>query len=133
MLSIYSEEIYAMKALKCGASGYITKSSAPEELVTAIMKVSTGGRYISGSLAEKLTDNLLTESKDPLHQLLSVRELEVLNLIATGEKAARIANLLSLSPKTISTYRQRLLEKLKLHTTADLIRYAIMEGFTGLK
>jgi DNA-binding NarL/FixJ family response regulator len=131
MLSIYSEEIYAIKALKSGASGYLTKSSAPEELVSAIFKVSKGERYISSSLAYKMAENLLSESEKPLHDLLSARELEVLNLFAAGKTVGRIAEELSLSPKTISTYRERLLEKLKLSTTADLIRYAIMEGIKG--
>jgi DNA-binding NarL/FixJ family response regulator len=133
MLSIHSEEMYAINALKCGASGYLTKSSAPEELVSAIFKVSKGERYISSSLADKMADSLLSETEKPLHQLLSAREMEVLNLFAAGKTVVQIASDLSLSPKTISTYRERLLEKLKLHTTADLIRYAIMEGITGQK
>jgi two-component system, NarL family, invasion response regulator UvrY len=131
MLSIHSEEVYAIKALKSGASGYITKSSAPEELISAIYKVSGGERYISASLADTMADNLLTESEKPLHHLLSARELEVLNLFAAGKTVVQIAAELSLSPKTISTYRERLLEKLKLNTTADLIRYALMEGISG--
>jgi two-component system, NarL family, invasion response regulator UvrY len=133
ILSIYSEEMYAIKALKSGASGYLTKSSAPEELLSAILKVSKGERYISSSLGDKLADNLLSEKEKPLFQLLSSRELEVINLIAAGKTVVQIAADLSLSPKTISTYRERLLEKLKLHTTAELIRYAIMEGITGQK
>ena len=133
MLSIHSEEMYAINALKCGASGYLTKSSAPEELVSAIFKVSKGERYISSSLADKMADSLLSETEKPLHQLLSAREMEVLNLFAAGKTVVQISLDLSLSPKTISTYRERLLEKLKLHTTADLIRYAIMEGITGQK
>jgi DNA-binding NarL/FixJ family response regulator len=133
MLSIHSEEMYAIKALKCGASGYMTKSSAPEELVAAIFKVSKGEKFISSSLADKLADNLLIETEKPLHQLLSAREMEVLNLLASGKTVVQIALDLSLSPKTISTYRERLLEKLKLHTTADLIRYAIIEGISGQK
>ncbi|MGA2406525.1 MAG: response regulator transcription factor [Bacteroidales bacterium] len=133
MLSIHSEEMYAINALKCGALGYLTKSSAPEELVSAIFKVSKGERYISSSLADKMADSLLSETEKPLHQLLSAREMEVLNLFAAGKTVVQIASDLSLSPKTISTYRERLLEKLKLHTTADLIRYAIMEEITGQK
>jgi two-component system, NarL family, invasion response regulator UvrY len=131
MLSIHSEEVYAIKALKSGASGYITKSSAPEELISAIYKVSGGERYISASLADKLADSLLSDSEKPLHHLLSARELEVLNLFAAGKTVVQIAAELSLSPKTISTYRERLLEKLKLHTTADLIRYTLIEGVSG--
>jgi len=133
ILSIHSEEIYAIKALKAGAAGYLTKTSAPEELISAINKVSKGERYISVSLAESLAESLISDSKIPLHQLLSSRELEVLQLLSEGRKVVQIASELSLSPKTISTYRERLLEKLKLKTTADLIRYAIMEGIVGEK
>jgi two-component system invasion response regulator UvrY len=133
VLSIYSEEIYAIKALKLGASGYLTKSSAPEELVKAIIKVSNGEKYISSALIEKLAFSLIDGSDKSLYQSLSVREIEVLNLLAAGKTVVQIAADLSLSPKTISTYRMRLLEKLKLNTTADLIRYAILEGIDGLK
>lgn len=128
MLSIHSEEVYAVKALKYGASGYIAKSSAPEELVSAILKVSEGGRYISSSLAEKMAETLLSESEISQKQSLSSRELEVLGLFAAGKTVVQIAAELSLSPKTISTYRARLLGKLNLETTADLIRYAILEN-----
>ena len=117
--------------LKSGASGYLTKSSAPEELISAIHKVSGGERYITASLAETLAERLLTDSEKPLHQRLSSRELEVLRLFSEGKKVIQIAAELSLSPKTISTYRERLLEKLHLKTTADLIRYAIIEGIKG--
>jgi two-component system, NarL family, invasion response regulator UvrY len=139
ILSIHSEEMYAIQALKLGASGYLTKMSAPEELITAVLKVSAGQRYITASLAEKLASKLLDELEKPLHELLSVRELEVLNMFASGKTVTQIAAELSLSPKTISTYRGRLLEKLKLHTTSDLIRYSILEdikvdkGNIGLK
>jgi two-component system, NarL family, invasion response regulator UvrY len=131
ILSIHSEELYAIKALRLGASGYLTKSSAPEELVSAIYKVSKGERYISSSLADKMADNILTNSDRPVHELLSAREMEVLNLFASGKTVVQIAGELSLSPKTISTYRERLLSKLKLNTTAELIRYGIMEGTAG--
>ncbi len=133
ILSIHSEELYAIKALKAGAAGYLTKSSAPEELISAIIKVSKGDRYISVSLADSLAENLISDNKLPLHQLLSSREFEVLRLLAKGRKVVQIASELSLSPKTISTYRERLLEKLKLKTTAELIRYAILEGIGGEK
>jgi two-component system, NarL family, invasion response regulator UvrY len=128
VLSIHSEELYAAKALQNGASGYITKSSAAEELLSAILKVSRGERYISASLADKLTDNMLEESQNSFKQLLSPRETEVLNLLGSGMTLVQIAEELSLSNKTISTYRQRLLSKLNLKTTADLIRHAIIEG-----
>jgi len=133
VLSIHSEEMYAIKALKSGASGYLTKASAPEELISAIIKVSRGERYITASLAERLAESLISDSEKPLYQLLSQRELDVLRLLAEGNKIVQIAAELNLSPKTISTYRERLLKKLKLHTTADLIRYAIIEGITGQK
>jgi DNA-binding NarL/FixJ family response regulator len=133
MLSIHSESMYAVKALKSGAAGYLTKSSAPEELMSAIIKVSKGERYISPSLADAMAENLISGSEKPLYQLLSARELEVLELFAEGKKVVQIASELSLSPKTIGTYRERILEKLNLHTTADLIRYAIMEGIVGRK
>jgi DNA-binding NarL/FixJ family response regulator len=130
ILSIHSEEIYAIKALKSGAAGYLTKTSAPEELISAIIKVSKGERYISPSLADAMAESLISGSEKPIYQLLSARELEVLELFAEGKKVVQIAAELSLSPKTVSTYRERLLKKLKLHTTSDLIRYAIMEGIT---
>jgi two-component system, NarL family, invasion response regulator UvrY len=133
VLSIHSEEMYAIKALKSGASGYLTKASAPEELISAIIKVSRGERYITASLAERLAESLISDSEKPLYQLLSQRELDVLRMLAEGNKIVQIAAELNLSPKTISTYRERLLKKLKLHTTADLIRYAIIEGITGQK
>jgi two-component system, NarL family, invasion response regulator UvrY len=131
MLSIYSEEIYAIKALKYGASGYLTKTSAPEELLTAVHKVSKGERYITISLADKLADNLFAKSEKQLIQSLSARETDVLILLASGKTFAQIAVELSLSPKTVSTYRERLLSKLNLKTTSELIRYAILQSLPG--
>lgn len=131
MLSIFSEELYAINALKYGASGYLTKTSAPEELLTAINKVSKGERYISLSLAERLADSLITKSEKPSYQSVSAREMDVLILLAAGKTFAQIAVELSLSPKTISTYRERLLSKLKLKTTSELIRYAIIRSLPG--
>lgn len=131
ILSIHSEELYALKALKYGAAGYLTKSSAPEELLTAIFKVSRGERYISSTLAEKLAENLFSDGDKPPHLFLSAREMEVLELFAAGKTVNQVAKELSLSSKTISTYRTRLLQKLNLKTTADLIRYSILEGLKG--
>jgi DNA-binding NarL/FixJ family response regulator len=131
ILSIHAEELYALKALKYGASGYLTKSSAPEELLTAIYKVSRGERYISTTLAEKLAENLFSDGDKAPHLFLSAREMEVLELLASGKTVNQVATELSLSSKTISTYRTRLLQKLNLKTTADLIRYSIMEGLKG--
>jgi DNA-binding NarL/FixJ family response regulator len=119
ILSIHSEEMYAIKALKAGAAGYLTKTSAPEELISAINKVSNGERYISTSLADKIAESVISGSEKPLYQLLSAREVEVLQLFSEGKKVVQIAAELSLSPKTVSTYRERLLKKLKLHTTSD--------------
>jgi two-component system, NarL family, invasion response regulator UvrY len=130
MLSIYSEELYAIKSLKFGASGYLTKTSAPEELLTAVHKVSKGERYISLSLADKLADDLLTKSEVQIVQSISARETDVLILLAAGKTFTQIATELSLSPKTISTYRARLLIKLKLKSTSELIRYAIMQSLS---
>jgi two-component system, NarL family, invasion response regulator UvrY len=130
ILSMYSEELYAIQALKTGASGYITKSSAPDELLSAIYKVSKGEKYISLSLAEKLANSFLFNGK-PQKNSLSARELQVLHLVSEGKTINQIAEELSLSPKTISTYRERLLSKLNLKTTADLIRFGIMEGLKG--
>jgi two-component system, NarL family, invasion response regulator UvrY len=133
ILSIHSEELYAVQALKFGASGYLTKSSAPEELLSAVYKVSRGEKYISASLAARMAENLLSDAEKPPHLLLSPREMEVLLLFAEGKPVGQVAEELSLSPKTISTYRERLLSKLRLKNTADLIRYAILEGLSGQK
>lgn len=128
ILSIYPEEQYAIRAIKLGASGYLNKASAPEELIEAIIKVSEGGRYLTSSLAESIAMNFFNEDDKPLHDKLSVRELEVITLLAEGKTLSNIATDLSLSPKTISTYRERILGKLNLKTTSDIIRYAIKEG-----
>ncbi len=130
IMSIYPEEQYALRALKLGASGYLTKDSAPEELIKAVVKASKGEKYITASLAEKITFNLISEKDVPLHEKLSVRELEVISLLGTGKTLSAIADELSLSPKTISTYRERILSKLNLKTTSDIIRYAIKEGLS---
>lgn len=125
ILSIHSEEQYAVRLLQAGASGYLTKESAPEELVQAIHKVVNGGRYISPMLAEKLAFQLGHESEKPAHESLSDREFQVLRLIAGGKTATQIAEDLALSVKTVSTYRTRILQKMRLKTNAELIRYAI--------
>jgi two-component system, NarL family, invasion response regulator UvrY len=128
ILSIHSEELYALKALKYGASGYITKSSATGELLAAIHKVANGKKYISATLAEQLAEQMLEDSIEQIGHNLSPREMQVLDLFAAGKTVNQIAQELSLSSKTISTYRTRLLSKLNLKTTADLIRYSIVEG-----
>jgi len=125
VLSIHPEEQYAVQVLKAGASGYLTKKSAPEELVTALRKVSTGEKYVSPSLAEKLASALETGIEKPPHETLSAREYEVMRKIALGKTVNEIAGELFLSPKTISTYRSRILEKMGIKNNAELIRYAI--------
>jgi DNA-binding NarL/FixJ family response regulator len=123
MLSIHPEDQYAIRALKCGASGYLTKESAPEELVRAIQKVVNGGRYVTESLAERLADQVGGGGGITPHEQLSDREFEVLRKIGQWIPVSQIATEMSLSVKTISTYRTRILDKLGLKTTADLIRY----------
>jgi PAS domain S-box-containing protein len=124
MFSVYAEEQYAVRALKTGAAGYITKSSAPEVLTTALRKIAQGGRYVSPALAEHLAMEITTDTEKPLHALLANREYQVLRMLGEGKTVKEIAATLSLSIKTVSTYRTRILHKLHLHTTADLIRYA---------
>ena len=125
VLSMHPEEQYAIRVLKAGAAGYITKESAPDELVAAIRKVSSGGRYITSSLAEKLAFDLVSDSSTSPHKKLSNREYTVMCMIATGKTVNEIAKELYLSVKTISTYRSRILDKMRMKTTAQLIRYAI--------
>ena len=128
MLSVYPEDQYAVRALKAHASGYMTKESAPEELVNAIRKILRGGKYISPSLAEKLAFDLETETEKPLHESLSDREYQVMLMIASGKTVSAIAKEMSLSVKTIDTYRSRILEKMKMKTNAEFISYAIKQG-----
>ena len=125
MLSIHPEEQYAVRTLKAGASGYLTKESAPDELVEAIRKVSKGGKYITSSLAESLATILTHEDRQLPHTILSDREYQVLLMISSGKTIKEIADELSLSVKTISTYRTRILERMNMRTNAELIHYAI--------
>lgn len=125
ILTMYSENQYALRALKDGAAGYMTKDSAPEHLAKVIRQISAGGKYISPAVAAKLVDYLGTGTDKPLHEELSDREYEVLRKIAAGRTVRQIAEELFLSPNTVSTYRSRLLVKMKLSSTAALIRYAI--------
>lgn len=131
VLSIHAEEQLAVRVLKAGASGYLTKENAPEELVKAIRKVVSGGRYISPGLAESLAFGLNEAAGPARHETLSDREFQVMQLIANGKTLSEIAETLSLSAKTVSTYRARLLEKLNLKTNSELIRYAIENGLIG--
>ncbi len=128
IFSMHSEEQYARRAFKAGAAGYVTKGSSRGELVQAIVKVAEGGRYVSSALAEKLVVDIERGTEGPPHESLSDREFEVMCLIASGKTVREIALLLSLSDKTISTYRARILEKMDMKTSAELTHYAIQNG-----
>ena len=128
VLSIYPEEQYAVRALKAGAAGYLTKESAPEELIAAIRKVSQGGKYIGASLAEKLAFDLEVDTEKPLHERLSDREYQVMLKIASGKTVKEIADEMSFSIKTISTYRVRALSKMGLKNNAAFTYYALKNG-----
>jgi two-component system invasion response regulator UvrY len=128
ILSMYPERQYAVRALKTGAAGYLTKESVPDELIAAIRKVARGGKYVSQSLAEQLASELQGEVEKEPHQTLSGREYQVMILLAAGKSVTDVADKLSLSVKTVSTYRARILNKLNLKSTAEIIRYALERG-----
>ena len=125
VLSMHPEEQYAVRVIRAGASGYLRKESAPDELITAIQRISAGRKYITSSLAERLADDVEPAAGKPLHETLSDREFEVFRMIATGKTITQIAEALFLNARTISTYRSRILEKMQMKTNAELIRYAI--------
>ena len=125
VLSVHPAEQYAVRVLRAGASGYLTKESAPEELLTAIRHIVRGGRYISPSVGETLADDLRRPAEQLPHHGLSDREFEIMRLLASGRRVSEIAEQLHLSVKTVSTYRARVLLKLNLRTTAEIMRYAI--------
>ena len=127
ILSMHAEEQYAVRAFKAGASGYINKASSGEELRKAILKIIKGGQYVGPTLAEKIVVQLSQPGKVP-HENLSNREFEVLCSIASGQTVKEIAAKLSLSDKTISTYRRRILDKMDMRTNAELTHYAIRNG-----
>lgn len=124
IMTMLPEDQFAKRTLKAGASGYLTKDSAPDELVSAIRKIINGKKYISPSLAEKLADDLDETSPKEPHELLSDREFQVLKMIAAGKSQTEIADELSIGISTVNTYRARILEKLNLHTNAELIHFA---------
>jgi len=124
----HAEQQYAIRALRAGARGYITKDTAPEELVRAVREVVAGRRYVTAALAAEIASVVSADPERPLHDTLSDRELQVLQMIGVGKTVSDIAAELGLSDKTISTYRSRVLEKLHLRTTADLMRYALKGG-----
>jgi len=128
MLTIHPEDQYARRALKAGASGYLTKDSAPENLVSAIRHVAAGGKYASASLVEALVSDLASGADMPLHQLLSDREFEVMIHIASGKSTKEIAEELFLTRSTVHTYRDRLMKKLGMNNVAELVRYAVVNG-----
>jgi two-component system, NarL family, invasion response regulator UvrY len=125
IFSIHPEGEFATRALRAGAAGYLPKETAPEELISAIRKVHTGGRYITSTQAENLLFQFQTDSTRPVHEELSNREYEVLRSLGAGKTISQIAAELNLSTKTVSTYRARLLEKMNMRNTAELTRYAI--------
>ncbi len=125
VLSIHPEDQYALRVLKAGASGYVTKASAPDELINAIRKVFRGGKYISPSIAEKLAFKLDADFEEMPHEMLSDREYQVLCMLASGKTVTEIADELVLSVKTVSTYRARILEKMDMKNNAELIHYAV--------
>ena len=125
MLSMHPEDRFAVRAIKAGASGYVTKESASEELVRAIRQVYNGGKFITPSLTEKLVNYFEILGNKPEHEKLSDRELQIMNMIASGKKVKEIADELSLSPATIATYRARVLEKMNLKSNVELANYAL--------
>jgi DNA-binding NarL/FixJ family response regulator len=125
ILSMHPEEQYAIRALRSGASGYLTKASAPQELIGAIRKVAGGGKYVTSSLAEKLADELEIDTEKQPHELLSNREHQVMLMLAAGKSVSDIADELCLSVKTISTYRTRVMEKMGMKKNAELTLYAV--------
>ena len=125
VLSMYPEDQYGVRALKAGAVGYINKQSAPENLVGAIEQVMSGKKYISSALAEQLLSNLMGDSQETLHQSLSNREYQTLCLMASGKSLTEISEIMMLSPKTVSVYRARMLEKMGFKNNAEAVHYAI--------
>jgi two-component system invasion response regulator UvrY len=128
VLTVYSEEQYAVRAIKAGAAGFLTKESAPDKLIEAVRKVAAGGRYISAELAEALASLLAGEGKGMPHERLSDREFEVLKMLASGKTVSQVAQDLALSVKTVSTHRMRLLKKMNMKTNAELTHYAVRNG-----
>ncbi|OZI60746.1 response regulator [Bordetella genomosp. 11] len=127
VLSTYAEDIYAVRALKLGAAGYLTKDSPTSTLIDAVRKAAAGGKYVSPSLMERFA-LMMGGGTSASHEALSNRELEVLKMIAKGESVTRIAEVLHLSPKTVTTYRARILEKMGVRSNAELARYAAENG-----
>ena len=132
ILSMYSNRVHVLRALQAGATGYVVKKSAAKEVVDAIRAVHRGGRYLSRDLADGLIDEAVHKTGDDPLQRLSSRERQVLQMLAEGHAAAEIATILSLSTKTVDTYRARMMEKLEIHDFATLVKFAIQHGITSL-
>lgn len=130
VLSLHPEDQYAIRMFKAGADAYLTKASAPEELVAAIKKVCAGGRYVRSTIAEQLVSVLNPGTEVTLHNLLSDREFEVMRFLASGKTVSDIAKTMHLAVTTISTYRTRILQKLHLKNNAELMHYAVQQGIT---
>lgn len=128
VLSMHPEDQFAIRVLRAGAAGYLTKERAPEELVLAVKRVLSGKRYLTESVAETLAGYVEGEGRMPQHQALSDREFQVLRMIASGRSLSEIADALCLSVKTVSTYRARILEKMNMKTNAEIIHYAVKNG-----
>jgi len=131
ILSMHPEEQYAVRALRAGAAGYLTKASAPQELIGAIRKASRGGKYVTASLAEKLAFELDADTEKPPHETLSNREYQVMLMLASGNTVGEIAEELCLSAKTISTYRTRIMEKMGMKKNAELTLYAVKNNLVS--
>lgn len=128
VVTAHSEQQYAVRSLKAGASGYVTKASYASEILSAVKKVVEGGRYVSASFAETLDADLQRNEPENIHEMLSDREFQVMRLIGSGKTVSQIAALLSISDKTVSTYRARILEKSGLKNNAELVRYVVERG-----
>jgi DNA-binding NarL/FixJ family response regulator len=131
ILTMYSEDQYAVRAIKAGAAGFLNKESAPERLNEALRKIAGGGRYVSEQLAESLAFTLAGEGRGQPHERLSNREFEILRLLASGKTVSQVAAELSLSVKTISTHRARILKKMNMKTNAELTHYAVRNGLVA--
>ncbi|HXX68288.1 MAG TPA: response regulator transcription factor [Polyangiaceae bacterium] len=128
ILTVSQESQYAVRAIRAGAAGFLTKESVPERLIEAVRKISAGGRYVSAELAETLASLVAGESGGAPHERLSDRELEIFNMLAAGQTVSQVAQELGLSVKTVSTHRTRILKKLNMRTNAEMTHYAIRSG-----
>jgi two-component system, NarL family, invasion response regulator UvrY len=128
ILTVYPEEQYAVRAIRAGAAGFLTKESAPEQLIAAVRKIASGGRYVSRELAEALASIVAGETQGLPHERITDREFEVFKMLAGGQTVSQVAQRLALSVKTVSTHRTRILKKMEMATNAELTRYALRNG-----